>query len=132
MQLLPHAPQLLVLVLRFASHPLLSTLSQFAYPLLQLVSVQVPDEQDSAALARLQAVPQLPQLVVLFNGVSQPLFTLPSQLPQSASQLGAQLPPEQAAEPWSLVQVIPQPPQLVILVAKLTSQPSVGLPLQSE
>jgi len=42
---------------------------------------QLPVEQVAVALVRLQVVPQVPQLVVVFREVSQPLLALLSQLP---------------------------------------------------
>ena len=79
-QAVPQAPQLVV-VFRAVSQPLGSLPSQLPEPELQELIAQLPVEQVAVALARLHAVPQAPQLVVVFREVSQPLLALLSQLP---------------------------------------------------
>jgi hypothetical protein len=88
----PHWPQLL-LVLSWVSQPsfaLPSFALQSSQPALQATISHVPDEHKAVPWALVQAVPQAPQLVSEFKGVSQPLFLLPSQSPQPEAQLGAQ------------------------------------------
>ena len=54
----------------------------------------------------MQAVPQLPQLLVVVKAVSQPLLGLPSQSPYPAAQVGLHVPLMHAVVPWALVQVM--------------------------
>jgi hypothetical protein len=72
---------LLGLVFRLVSQPLALLPSQLPQPALQAPIWQVPELQSAEALAKEQGVPQAPQLVSVFRGVSQPLALLPSQLP---------------------------------------------------
>jgi hypothetical protein len=69
----PHAPQLCVDEVRSVSHPSLGELLQSANPLLQLARLQLPPTQAPLPLAKEQAAPQLPQLLVVPSCVSQPL-----------------------------------------------------------
>jgi hypothetical protein len=96
---------------------------------LQLTRVQVPLEQETEALGRLQATLQAPQLVREVNEVSQPLLVLPSQLPQPLVHVGAHTPELQAMVPWALVQVFPHVPQLVVVLSA-ASHPLVSRPSQ--
>jgi hypothetical protein len=54
-QTLPHAPQLLTVVLRFTSHPLAARPSQLPQPALHEATVQVLAAQPAAAFASTQA-----------------------------------------------------------------------------
>jgi hypothetical protein len=81
-QLRPHMPQFVAEVLRSVSQPLLSLPSQLPQPLLQEAIWHVPVEQVAVALAREQVTPHAPQFMSVLSGVSQPLLSLPSQLPQ--------------------------------------------------
>jgi hypothetical protein len=76
------------------------------------------------------ATPHAPQFVVVVVAVSQPLFALPSQLPQPALQPGAQSPLPHATVPWLLLHCVPHAPQLLVLVKRFVSQPLFGLPSQ--
>lgn len=88
-------------------------------------------EQDSEALSRSQAVPQLPQSESVVSEVSHPLLWMPSQLAYPASQLlTRQLPVAQLSVALVSAQVVPQLPQLVTVVSEV-SQPSDTSPLQS-
>jgi hypothetical protein len=74
---------------------------------------------------------QLPQwvgLVVVL--VSQPLATLPSQLPKPAEQAIEQEPPEQLGVPFTEEHAVPHAPQFAALVFVLVSQPFPALPSQ--
>jgi hypothetical protein len=98
---------------------------------LQATSRQLPDEHDEEAFAREHAVPQLPQLVALVSGASQPLAALPSQSPKPAEQVETpQTPPTQLGVPPVVEQTWPQVPQLLTPVIDV-SQPLFGLPSQS-
>jgi len=91
-----------------------------------------PAEHDVDPLAFVQAVPQVPQLLMLVLVlVSQPLFGLPSQFPKPTLQPGEQTPPAHDVVPLALVQAVPQVPQLLVLVRVSVSQPLFGLPSQS-
>src|SRR5204862_421374 len=90
-----------------------------------------PPVQAAVALARLQALPQVPQLAsVVLRLVSQPLPTLPSQLPKPAVQAIWQAPPTQLAAPFVVEQALPQAPQCEVLVLSVVSQPLATLPSQ--
>lgn len=79
-QMLPHAPQLLVLDAVSVSQPLLALASQLPQPVEQ-TGVHTPLTHVVEPCEFVQIVPQAPQLVVLvFLSVSHPLFGLPSQL----------------------------------------------------
>ncbi len=80
LQLVPHAPQLVTVVLRFVSQPLFLLPSQLPKPALH-TGAQMPAAHDVDPFALTQAVaqlPQLPRLVWVFT--SQPLLGFPSQL----------------------------------------------------
>jgi len=63
--------------------------------------------------------------------VSQPLATLPSQLPKPALHAASrQAPPAHAVVALGNAQIAPQPPQLPRLVLVLVSQPFVASPSQ--
>ncbi len=81
-QMTPQAPQLLLSPLRLTSQPLLATRSQSPKPMLQVVTVHAPAAQPGVPLITVHARPQAPQwATVVLVLVSQPLVTLPSQLP---------------------------------------------------
>ena len=65
---------------RLISQPFAGRPSQSAYPALQVETTHAPAVQPEVAFARLQTLPQDPQLVtIVFVLVSQPLPTLLSQ-----------------------------------------------------
>ena len=78
----PQAPQLPMSVLVLISHPLATTLSQFAQPALQLAMVQEPFTHAGVPLTMFaQTFPQAPQLETLVSRlISQPFAELLSQL----------------------------------------------------
>lgn len=78
----------------------------------------------------LHRVPQSPQLVSVVVGVSQPLMSLLSQLPQFALQAPTHVPESHVAVALGREHETPQAPQLVS-VSKRCSQPSLGSLLQS-
>ena len=130
-QATPQAPQL-KLVLSGVSHPLAALPSQFDQPALQVSSSQVPVEQLAAALARLQEVPQVPQLARVVVGVSQPLPRSPSQSAEPVLQeIVSHVPDAQDSLAFGRSQVTPQAPQLVRLVSGV-SQPLASTPSQLE
>ncbi len=59
----PHAPQLLVEVWVFTSQPLDALPSQFAKPVLQVVTAHAPAAQPLVALLSAQTAPHAPQLL---------------------------------------------------------------------
>jgi hypothetical protein len=128
---LPHAPQLLVLVLMLVSQPFAVLASQSLNPELQL-GVQFPLRQLVVPLAFVQVAPQVPQLVALvLMLVSQPLLGLPSQSAVPAAHTGTQAPLTQLVTPLALMHFTPQPPQLFGSLAVTVSQPFLVLPSQS-
>jgi hypothetical protein len=102
----PQPPQLLK-VFSWVSQPLVGLPSQSPYPALHEAIWQVPVEQVPVALAGLHETPQPPQLLVVFSGVSHPLFGLPSQSPYPAAQVGTHTPLVQVVVPWLFVQAGP-------------------------
>lgn len=81
-----------MVVSRLVSQPLLGSPSQLPAPAPQ-TGVQTPLMHSVVPLGLLQVVPQVPQLPSsVCRLVSQPLYGLPSQLPQPGAQLGMQAP----------------------------------------
>jgi hypothetical protein len=73
-----------------------------------------PVEQVLVAFARVQVVPQAPQVLTVFSCVSHPLELLPSQLPHPAlHELIWQVPVEHVGVALARAQTVPHPPQLV-------------------
>ena len=126
----PQPPQF-ASVFRGASQPFDATPSQLPYPAAHAPRVQLPVEQLSAAFGRSQGVPQPPQWVSVVSGASQPLASMPSQLPTPALQaLIAQLPEPQVAVAPARVQAVPHEPQSVVVRSE-RSQPFAIVPSQS-
>jgi hypothetical protein len=67
----------------FTSHPFAGFPSQSAKPAAQAPIAHVPVAHDAAAFAKVQTIPQPPQLFtsVLFVAVSHPFAATPSQSP---------------------------------------------------
>ena len=100
LQILAQAPQFAASVVSRASHPLEYLVSQSAKPALQPATVQAEFRQAGVPLAATQVVPHVPQLAgSLVVVASQPLATLPSQLPKPAAQAIVHTPPEQPGVP---------------------------------
>jgi len=87
LQIVPQAPQFATLICVFISQPLAPAPSQLPKPEEQAPSAQLPEAQDSAAFARSQTAPHVPQLDSVVRLVSQPFAALPSQLPKFALQV---------------------------------------------
>jgi hypothetical protein len=84
-----------------------------------------------SALARTHGAPHAPQSVVVASDVSQPVASLPSQLPKPAVHAPmAQVPVAQVALANARPQLDPQPPQLTSVVSGV-SQPLPGTRSQS-
>jgi hypothetical protein len=129
-QTVPHAPQWLV-VLSCVSQPLVLCPSQLPQPLLQVPRVHTLLTQEAEAWAKEHTLVQLPQVcTLLVRLASQPLDTLPSQLPQPELHVIEQVPVEQEAVPLVEEHAWPQPPQFAVLVLVLTSQPLAACPSQ--
>jgi hypothetical protein len=119
-----------VSVLSGVSQPLLSLPSQLPQPLLQVSMRHVPVEQVAVALVREQVTPHPPQFVSVLSGVSQPLLSLPSQLPQPLLQVSMRhVPVEQVAVAFVREQATRQAPQSVS-ESRGVSQPSASMPSQ--
>jgi hypothetical protein len=74
-------------------------------------------------------MPQLPQFEIVFTGVSQPLPSRPSQLPQpELHPVSAQVPLAQLALPLLRLHGVPQLPQFASVLSGV-SQPSWALQL---
>ncbi len=87
LQIVPQAPQFEVLICVFTSQPFAPAPSQLPNPELQVPRTQLPDAHDSAAFARSQTAPQVPQLDRVVRLVSHPFAAFPSQLPKFVLQL---------------------------------------------
>jgi len=130
---LPHAPQLVALVVRSVSQPLAALASQSPRPGVQAYP-QRPDAQVGEAPATLgQAVPHVPQLVsVVRRSVSQPLAALTSQSPKPiAHAVRAQAPMTQLDDACGSEHTRPHAPQFEALVRTSTSHPLADAPSQS-
>ena len=93
--------------------------------------LQLPPLHAAVPFCVLQTTPQPPQLVVvMLTFVSQPLATIPSQLPYPELHAMPQLPPVQEGVPLTELQALPQTPQCEVLLDRLTSQPLFALPSQ--
>jgi hypothetical protein len=91
---------------------------------LHACSAQVPLKHVADACAKVQAFPQLPQLVtVLLRFVSQPFAALASQSPKPAVHATWHAPSAQLGAPFEELQTRPQEPQLLGSFAVETSQP---------
>lgn len=84
----------------------------------------------SVAWFVLHTVPHAPQLLVVVIDVSQPLATLPSQLPKPAEHVISQVEFTHVPTPPAWLHLLPQLPQLFGSVAVSTSQPFVVFPSQ--
>ena len=74
--------------------------------------------------------PQMPQLVVVLSGASQPVATLLSQLPNPLVQAIEHAPRLHEGVPLVLLQALPQTPQLPALVCVFVSHPLAAVPSQ--
>ena len=126
----PQPPQFRASLVTLVSQPFAVTPSQFAKLGSQEPTRQSPPPQATVAWGKAgQTRPQLPQL-----STSRVVFAqlTPQQVRPTPQPMGphapAQMPPEQVS---SLAQVFPQPPQLRASLARLASQPSATVPLQS-
>jgi hypothetical protein len=129
-QLLPHPPQLDVLVFRLDSHPFAALPSQFAKPALH-VGAHVPEAHVVAPFAFVHVEPHVPQFArFVWVFVSQPFPRLLSQFPKPGSHAIEQAPSEQLAVPFALEHALPQLPQFDTLELVFTSQPFVVTPSQ--
>ncbi|MFO0602212.1 MAG: hypothetical protein U0324_03510 [Polyangiales bacterium] len=129
----PQPPQWAAEVRVSASQPLDGSMSQSAKPASQAYE-QAPAAHEAAAWARVaQAMPQPPQWAVVVRvSVSQPLASLPSQLPKPAAQVPTrQTPSRQAVAPPSVGHTRLHEPQWSAPVWVLASQPLAGSPSQS-
>jgi hypothetical protein len=128
-QEVPHAPQL-ERVLTCVSQPLPVMPSQFPNPDAQLAIWQVPVEQVALAWLRLQRLPQLPQLELVFRLTSQPSLSTPLQSAKPVLHERIWQEPEaQLAVALARVQAVPHAAQLE-LVLRGVSQPLAALPSQ--
>lgn len=140
-----HPPQCATVVLVLVSQPLLALLSQLPSPALQ-ARLQTPPRQLAVPPVLGHRLPQPtmapgPPMPQLFTSdsvtTSQPLASLPSQLPRPTEHTTLEMPhtppPQTAVAPVGGVgQRMPQTPQLAMSpIAVFTSQPLAGLPSQS-
>jgi hypothetical protein len=128
---LPQLPQLVVVVPE-VSQPLGPIASHSSQPGLQAPCMHAPPGQVADAFGKLHVTPQPLQFAVVLSGVSQPLVTVPSQLPKPEEQLPTAHVPlaHDSVEFGYGPHVTPQPPQLVSVVPEV-SQPSGPAPLHS-
>jgi hypothetical protein len=125
----PQPPQCATVDWVLVSHPLFGRLSQLPQPAVQL-GVQVPLGHVVVPCAFVQAVPQVPQFVVVFSEASHPFVTSASQLPKLALHVIEHTLSAQPAVPLLLLQTVPHVPQLDTLFWVLISHPLPGRPSQ--
>lgn len=128
LQALPQKLQWLELVCRFVSQPLTALPSQLPKPELQAIE-HAPPTHEGVPLLELQALPQLPQFVVLVMLVSQPFATFASQSAKPGLHAMPHTPLVQEGMPLFALHSRPQTPQCAVLV-RFASQPFVALPSQ--
>ena len=107
---IPHDPQSLTLVFRFASHLLLPFPSQFP-KLPEHVGTHAPATHTVLPFAFVHAAPQLPQFVVVPRDASHPFAMFPSQSSNPALQLIVHALLLHPALPLLLEHAAPHPPQ---------------------
>ena len=130
MQAVPQLPQLVTLVLKFASQPLFALPSQFPNPALH-VGTHTPVVHVVDPLGFVQPLPQEPQLDTdVFVLTSQPVDARPSQFPNPVLQAMVHAPSEHPGEPFVPLHAEPHAPQCEALVSVLVSQPFTALPSQ--
>jgi len=95
------------------------------------VGTHTPEVQAVVPFAAVHRSPHAAQLATVPRLASQPLTTLPSQLPNPAPQAIAHAPAEQLGVPPAELQAVAQLPQCAVLVVVSVSQPSPAEPLQS-
>lgn len=124
-----HAPQSVVVVMDL-SQPLAALTSQSAKPALQDTREHAPVAHDAVAFARLQGVPQLPQLLFVLRLVSQPSLAVPLQSWNPGLHvLRAHDPDAHEAVALGKLQLCPQAPQSVSVFSEV-SHPFAVLPSQ--
>jgi hypothetical protein len=103
--------------------------SQLPKPVAQLASEHAPAAHATVALAKVQAVAQVPQWVTVVRvSVSQPLSAMPSQSPKPAMQVNPHAPAAQVVVALARVgQAFPHAPQCARLVAVSVSQPLAAI-----
>jgi hypothetical protein len=131
-QELPQVPQFAGLFWRLVSQPFVALPSQLPKPVLQLATAQAPEVHAGTAFVRLHTVPQAPQLLTLLVVfTSQPSAGLLLQSRKPVLQVNEHAPPLHVGAALAKEHALPQAPQLPVLVLVFTSQPSLGLLLQS-
>jgi hypothetical protein len=102
-----HVPQCVESVCRLA-HELPQSTSNAEHP---ETHTAVEPAIEQIGVAPVHVVAQAPQLEAVFNGASQPLFVVPSQLPYPALQVIPQVVPSQVATPLVELQGVQSDPQ---------------------
>lgn len=124
---LPQLPQWFGSVPRFASQPFATSVSQFAYPAVQVIA-HVPFAQLADPPDQLQACPHAPQCDTLVARLtSQPSPTLPLQSAQPVLHAMEQLPAAHVGVPCELEHGLLQPPQCNTSVAGVVSHPGADV-----
>jgi hypothetical protein len=115
------------------SQPLLARPSQSAKPAAHAVTTQAEALHAEVACARLQTLPQAPQLLVSFVTLtSHPVDASRSQSAKPALQAATeQLDAAQVPVAWAGLHGRPHPPQLATSFVTLTSHPVDAFPSQS-
>lgn len=117
--------------MRLVSQPSLTEPLQLAQPLVQLMTAHVPLAHVALALAGAHTDPHAPQLVVVFNRVSQPFAALPSQSPKPGLQRAiAHTPAVHIPVALAGLHARPHAPQWVSEVLRSVSQALFGIPSQ--
>jgi hypothetical protein len=131
LQTLGQLPQWEILVVSVISQPFAGLASQLPKPAVQTIW-QEPFTQLGVPLVPLQAAPQELQFAVLvLRSTSQPLATLPSQLPKPDEHEMLHAPLTHEGIPFAFEQIFAQVPQCTASLLRSISQPSLASPLQS-
>jgi hypothetical protein len=131
-QIVPQAPQLVVLVWVLVSQPLFTFASQLAKPELH-TGTQTPAGQVVVPLRLVHTVVHVPQCAVLFRVASHPSVRASLlQLPHVPRHEIVQAPSEQPGVPLLPLQAWLQAPQCPVFVCVLISQPLLARPSQFE
>jgi hypothetical protein len=130
---LPHVLQLVTLVVRLVSQPLLESPSQSPRPAPQAEIPHTPSTQLGVPPEALQMCPHVAQLFTsTFVLVSQPFVSSASQFANPALQVMPHCEFAHAGVPFVLLQTVPHAPQLEVSVDVSASHPVATWPSQSE
>ncbi len=125
----PQVLQLLTLVLRFTSHPLVGLWSQSPNPIAHAAMPHAPDTQITVALASAHTAPHAPQLDASVERFSQCVLPRQSACPDGHTVVDVMHAP--ATHRWVVPHAVAQPPQCAASEPVFVSHPFPDRPSQS-